>query len=381
MHIFPKTKFPLGLDISDHSLKAVQLEKSGDQIRFKAVSRVVLQENTVRDGEISNPAEFQKSFTKLISSPKYGRFEVGEIVACLPDTKTFIKYIELGRSEDIKAEVRAELEKNVPIALADLYYDHQILESIAGTSCVLIGAAPKALVNQYKAVFDELNLSLVALEIEPISICRSILAEESPRFKGSFQKNYGILDIGSMHTNMSIYSHNTLLLSASVPITGHETTRLIADQLAISYDQAEKAKIICGVDENRANGVIKAVLDGLIGSTTKKIGDIINYYYDHYEHRGPLNCIFLCGGGSNIKNLDKILTENFLIEVKKSNPLMNIDEKQSVVESIFMDIIGSYALAPNGEQGNEAQNIARQSNEMAFSTAIGLALRNIFIKD
>ena len=49
-----------------------------------------------------------------------------------------------------------------------------------------------------------------------------------------------------------------------MPISGQDITDSIARTLDIKPIQAEKAKIICGLDETRAKGIIKNILADII---------------------------------------------------------------------------------------------------------------------
>jgi type IV pilus assembly protein PilM len=373
-----KTNTPIGLDISDLSLKALELRKQGDKIKIQAIGRAYLQKGIVDNGEIKQKSEFLKYVKKILSEPLFGKFTSTDIVASLPESRTFIKFIQLANSEDIKGSLVSELEKNIPVDLSELYCDWQVIDKANNIISVLVGAAPKSIVDQYKSYFDEINLSLVALEIEPVAIARCILTEENPKNKQPRIKNYGILDIGAKRTSLTIYSKNTILFSLSLPISGNGITETIANQLEISPEQAEKAKLICGLDELKAQGVIKTILTDMIKVLSQKILEAINYNNMHFSERGPISRIYLSGGGANIKNLDKILTENLLIETLRSDPLINLNEDHGKLSHIFNEDI---IINPPDKKLNNIKidGSVNQSNELTYSTAIGLALREIFL--
>ncbi|MCK4554356.1 pilus assembly protein PilM [Candidatus Parcubacteria bacterium] len=226
---------------------------------------------------------------------------------------------------------------------------------------------------------------MVALEIEPISLCRSLLNEEIPKFKGQTDnKNYGIIDIGAKRTSMTIYSKNTILFTVSMPISGKDITDSIAKTLDIKTDQAEKAKIICGLDETRAQGIIKNILSEMIEELIKKIKETINFYNDHYSSREPINQILLCGGGANIKNLDKIIGQAIAIEVKPGDALINLTEEREKFSKILTEKhsleINSIKEQKKSKNQPKALSII-QDTSLTFATAIGLALRGVFINE
>jgi len=378
--------YPIGLDISDLSLKLVQLNKIGNKIKIQAIGKINLPEGAVENGEIKNKEQVVKAIKQLIANPKLGKVSSEEVIASLPETKTFIKLIEVSKTPNPLSEIIGnEIEKHVPMKISEIYYDCQIIEDQGDKQLVLIGAAPQNIVNQYTELLDEAKLSPVALEIEPISICRSLLTEEAPKSSkqspGGEAKNYGIIDIGAKRTSMTIYSKNTILFTVSMPISGKQITENIAQTLNLDTNQAEKAKIICGLDEGKAQGIIKNILSDMIKELIKKINEAIEFYNNHFHQRGQLNQILLCGGGANINNLAAIINKATNIEVNTGDALINLTEAREKFSKILTETHNlKMALIKNRQHKNKTFSIT-QDTSLTFATAIGLALRGIFIDE
>ncbi|MFA6306307.1 MAG: pilus assembly protein PilM [Patescibacteria group bacterium] len=383
---------PIGLDISDLSLKLVQLNNRRGKIKIQALSKLNLAQGIIVNGEIKNKLELIKAIKKIISDPLYGKTISEEVVACLPESKTFIKLIEVEKSPNPLADIiGSEIEKHVPLALNEIYFDWQIIEELADKYFVLIGAAPKNIVNQYTDLLDEAKLSPIALEIEPLAICRCLLKEETSNLKittfGNNAKtdaslNYGLIDIGANHTCMIFYSGNAILFTVSMPITGEEITSKISRSLNLTKEQADKAKIICGLDENKANGVIKDILADNLKNLVEKIKEAISFYENYFHQRGPLNKILLCGGGANIPNLEKIIGKELPVEVRLADALINLSEAKNKLDEIFTEKHTLDLKSAKFDTGDKQKSLsAKQNSSSTFTTAFGLALRGIFIDE
>lgn len=370
---------PIGLDVSDTSLKLVQLRKKGNKIKIQAMGRVELPIGTINKGEIKNQRIFLESLEKLITKPKYGNITNNEIVACLPESKTYIELIKIAKSSNqIENIIELEMEKYFPIPANELFFDWQIVDEDKNNYSVLIGAAEKAVVQQYIAIFNKAKLVTVALEIESVAICRALLAEESSKIKAKQFKNYIIIDIGYNRTNLIAYAQNTIVFSVSIPVSGREITRQIADILEISEDQAEKAKIICGMDETIAKGIIKKILTNTLNIINKQIESALEFYNNNYDSFGPVSEIILSGGGSNIKDLDKIIAENIKIETRNGNIFTHLDKE--FVDNFSKNLIETHDLKLDDIKGIDDKKLSiKQSTSSGYATAIGLSLRNIFI--
>lgn len=168
----------------------------------------------------------------------------------------------------------------------------------------------------------------------------------------------------------------------SLPISGEEITAKICQALNLTQEQAEKAKIICGLDETKANGVIKDILADTIKNLTAKIKEAIVFYENYFSQRGQLNQILLCGGGANITNLDKIIGQEFPIEVKLADALTNLNEAKDKFNEIFMEKHSLDLKTVMINQSDKEKNLSiKQNSSATFTTALGLALRGIFVDE
>ncbi|MCU0679043.1 MAG: pilus assembly protein PilM [Planctomycetes bacterium] len=376
MIITKSGNFAAGLDISDLTLKLVQLKKIRDKIKIQALNKISLPANIMDKGEIKNEEGLLAGIAELFARPKYGALTTNMVNVSLPDTKTFIKLIEIDKSPNPLPDIiRAEIEKYIPLPLKDIYYDWQVISATQDKYHVLIGASPKNIVDQYIEILRRAKLAISALEIESVAICRALLNRESPKSKETLPGNCGIIDIGAKRSNMIIYAQNTIVLSMSMPIAGDEITNRIATSLEIKRDQAEKAKIICGLDKDKAQGIICDILSDMINDLIHRIKETIDFYTTHYPTYGQLQAIYLCGGGSNIKNIENIISHEVNIKTTLADIFTHITaDDQNLIKHFSETHSVSLAAANLADK-----DIARQNSALSFATAIGLSLRDIFI--
>lgn len=359
---------PVGLDISDQTLKVVQLKKQRDKIKILALGKYNLPEGIIINGEIKNEAVFKKALGELVEKPKYGSISSREVVACLPETKTFIKLIEIDKGpNDLGKMIGTEIEKHFPLPVKEMYYDWQTIEENREKYSVLVGAAPRLIVDQYVNNLQAAKLSIVALEIEPAAICRALLMEESRKYSGAFDQNYLIVDIGALRTSLAAYSRNTIAMSISALISGEAVTNKIAQTLEIDRDQAEKAKIVCGLDKSQAHGIVNDLLNEMVMELIGKIEQTRSYFKNHFPERGDFTAILLTGGGALIKDLDLKIKEKTGLETVNANPFIHLDEAEDSIVKMLT------------AQSKDGQENSRDS-ALSYSTAIGLALRSVFVK-
>ena len=369
---------PIGLDISELSLKAVQLKKSGKKISIQATSKIDLPKELMKNGEIKNTGALIEAIKKLIAKPGYGVFSGNLAVACLPDTKTFVKLITVDKTPNNVADIiGSEIDKHIPMSHKDIFYDWQVIKETGSEDSILIGAAPQNIVNQYIDILNQSKFSIQALEIESAAVCRCLLPQEAPNYKGPIDKNLGLIDIGATRTNMSIYAKNTIALSINMPISGQDITAEIAKTLSITEEQAEKAKIICGLDKSKAEGIIYKILNNMIKNLIEKISETMEFFNNHFPDYGPLDQIILCGGGANIKNIGDIISAAVSTPTVAGDALTHINIDKNNINKYFIPPAKKSAKSEKDENDNKAI----RDVSISYATAVGLALRNLFIND
>jgi Tfp pilus assembly PilM family ATPase len=203
------------------------------------------------------------------------------------------------------------------------------------------------------------------------------LAEEKPKHATEIAGNYAIVDIGAKRTSLIVYASNTIVLSISIPISGEEITDEISRTLEIDHEQAEKAKIICGLDQTKAQGIIFKILSGVIEKLSTRIIDTMDFYASHYAYLKKIDKIILCGGGSNIKNITNTMTESIKIPTFEGNPFINLGESRETFTNHFSETHNLKLLLSKGKKTEDIS--IKQDSSSSYTTAIGLALRNVFI--
>jgi type IV pilus assembly protein PilM len=341
---------PFGLDVSDLSLKLIALRKKGNQFYLTSYNQIKVPEGYFIDGEIKEKKKIANLIRKLIKEVKGEKIRTPYFISILPERKTFIKLIEVPRSQDDKVnpeDVEKEIQRHIPLPLEEIYFDWQKIAPRADKMKILVSTAPKKIVEDYLSLFEEAEIKLVALEPEGASLTRALIKENY------LEEGVIIFDIGAKRSSLVVFDRGTIQFTISAPISGEEITKTISQKLKISLDEAEKAKIVCGFSEKKCQGILEKILSGVVNNLVQKIEETQTFYKEDHlppNHR-KITKVLLCGGGANFKGIEKILSKRLNLEVKKGNPLQQITLSKGL----------SFT----------------QSEALIYTTAIGLALRGV----
>ncbi len=349
-----KIYYPMGLDISDQSIRLVQFKKQKNSLALQAFNWVKLPEGVIFKGEIKDKLAFLKGLQELVSKPKVGKVKGNEAVACLPESKTFIKLLKINKSpNELSDMIESEITKHIPLSIGEMYYDWQIIEEDDDGQSVLVAVASKQIVSQYSNLLNKAGIFLEALEVEPVPVCRCLLPEEFFYYKGKYDKNYLILDFGATSTSLIVYSHDTILFTTSLSIFGDKITENISRDLKINKKEAETIK-----KENKAKPEVKKNVNEAINELSDKISSIIRYYNNQYSDRGEINKLIICGGGALIDKVSDRFEKNISLPVEIGDVYINLKDGKDL-EDVFKK-----------QKDNE-------HSSLSFATAIGLALRGV----
>lgn len=326
-----------GLDISDFSIKIIQLEQKRKGIKLKSLNRTHIPKGIIEQGEIKKEQELIKILKKSITEIKGAPIRTSYAICSLPEQHAFIKVIKLPKMKlsEAKEAIKWEAEANIPLSIEEVYLDWQIIHSKKDSdhTNILVNAVPKELADKYLQVLTSANIEPVVFEIESVASVRSLIKN------GIAPKPVLIIDLGFSRTSFIIFAEKDIRFTSSISVSNQEMIYNIAKNLKVDQEQAQLLKFKYGLSKEKDN-VFKALVPS-IDKLIDKVKDCIAFYKEE-----DISKIILCGGGAYLKGLPEYVSVKSKIPVELGNPLVNIPSKES----------------------------------LAYSTALGLALRGIDVK-
>ncbi|MFA4880764.1 MAG: type IV pilus assembly protein PilM [Candidatus Doudnabacteria bacterium] len=340
-----------GLDLSDQSLKLIELKREGRNTELSNFCEFLLQEGTVIKGRVVKEDLLVAAIEESRIKARKGRVKTRFVVACVPEYESFVRIIKLPRlpEEELAEAVKWESEQHIPLSGSEVYLDWQKVGESPDHLEVLVAASPKKLVDSYINVLRRAGLIPIACEVESAATARSLVREGD-------NACYLIADIGISRTSLIIYDRATLQFTASVEPAGETFTNNLVRDLKISLTEAEGMKKIYGLNakEGGIEAKIYQSLKGGVEALAKEIETALKFYQDHFPQGQTLSKVILCGGGAKLKGLVPELKMILKKEVVLGDPWVNI-------------------LAPKSKYLPEVS----RKDSLGYATAIGLALRGM----
>jgi type IV pilus assembly protein PilM len=358
-----KTLPSIGLDVSGNSLKVVQLEQKTKQLRLKSFHEALLPKGLIINDAIVDTKTFDFLLKQSLDKPGYGRFDTSHVIASLPESKSFVRVIQIPQMSDGEANnaVPFEAESFIPLPIDQVYLDWQKIPGQAGNQTglgasaepgkmnILMIASPKEFVDRYLEILDKTGLKVVALEVESQSCLRAAIGTGS-------RETSLLVELGGLRSSLIMVEEGNLQFTSTIPIAGNTFTESIARALGVSSSKAEEIKKKVGITNTAEYPNIKTELLPVLYNLAAEIKNILKFHGEHSSNQ--VARVIIAGGSARLKNLSEFLA-NQLFEagvpkVDLANPIQNLN----ITNTEHLDPLES----------------------LSFTAAIGLAARGVDYK-
>lgn len=351
-------KLALGLDLSDFSLKLIQLGKKKG-ISLDNFVEADLPFGLVQGGEIKKEKELVNILKGKLKKAAGQSFQSKEVVCNLPEEKVFVRVIRLPlmKESELGQAVSWEAEAHIPLSLDEVYLDWQIVKEPTKEDnhySILIAAAPRFLVDSYSRFLKRSGFRPIALEPESVAVVRSLIEADDSR-------PTVLVDLGASGTNFVIYAASTIRFTSHINVSGQLFNQAIMKKLDVDQKKANQLKIKVGLDKAKEKGKVYQALVPLVEELADQIKDYIVFYQKRTAHlsgsAGLIDRLLLCGGDSLLINLPLFLNQRLGLKVEMGDPLVNLPEP-----------VEKYSPALTNLPKKEL---------LTYTTALGLAMRNL----
>ncbi len=335
--------------MSGNVIRFVQLrEHRGKKQELVHFGSLILPAATIRNGELVNPPTLKQSLQHLLNA-----LQVHSICVVLPERHTFLKHLELKSlpAREINEAIRWEAAQHIPYDLSELYADWTILNHAPSTtSSILLTAVPRSVADPFFESIEDAGL--MPLTAEPVSLAAARLFEHQFSSAGVDL----LLILGDDESTAVLIRDQQPVLSVALPFTTNSTVASLQETFRLDREEAQKARVLIGYQKSRAHGVVRHALELLLGSLTRRIKDIQEFYHDHLQDPRPLSQILVCGSGAATAGLEEELTTALSTRIVPAQLPSDIIVSKHVRD--FQRVLPEYAVALGAARhAREVQNV------------------------
>ncbi len=328
-----------GLDISDESIKFVELVTDRKGIKLGRYGEELIPLGIIESGKIKN----EKKIEEILINLKKNK-GIHSVRVSLPEEQVYIFRVVLQKEglKNIREGIELSLEEHIPIKAEEVIFDFEIIKETEKELELQVAAIPSIVIDTYLAVFKNSFISVQSFELEAQAISRSVI-------KKGDKETYMIVDFGKKRTGIFIVSQGVVMFASTLDFGGEMLSSMIKKSFNISIEEAEKMKQEYGLQRNLENKEIFAVLLNGVSILRDEISKHFLYWQTHKDEEGennpPIKKIILCGGDSNLVGLSDYFSVSMKNKVEIANVWSNIIDTGKNVPDIDFKRALSFATA------------------------------------
>ena len=341
LRFFPVPKFlstsSFGLDISDESLKFLELINTKDGVRVGRHGERIIPPGVIEAGKIKDPKRVEEIFSSLKKEEG-----IKSVRVSLLEEQVYLFNIRLEKLGivHVRESIELALEEHIPMSAADAIFDYELVKEDAQNLDLQVYAIPKNVIENYLSIFKNSGISIQSFELEAQAIARAVL-------KNGDMGTYMIVDFGEKRTGIFIISRQVVMFTSTLDVGGAMLNEMIAKNFKISIKEAEKLKKEYGLQRNIENKEIFSVLLNSVSILRDELLKHFVYWNTHKDDEGinnpPIKKIILCGGDSNLIGLSEYLSISMKDKVEMANVWINITDTESYVPDMDFKTALSFA--------------------------------------
>lgn len=230
--------------------------------------------------------------------------------------------------------------------------------------------APMVHIGALERVADELSLDLLAVAAEPFAVSRSVLGDDA-----SSNFTAILIDVGGGTTDIAVVNDGGVEGTKMFGIGGRSFTRTIANDLDLTYKDAEKLKV--NIDNEQIKTSVRKQLDEAVDKTLEVWLSGVELALSEFDAVDHLpNRILLCGGGASLTKLvdalgesewhnDLPFTKNPHVQLIKPSEVIGVtDESGKITDHTFITAMGLLRVGYDTIVGSNDPGIKDKLNKL-----------------
>ncbi|MHC4828973.1 MAG: type IV pilus assembly protein PilM, partial [Planctomycetota bacterium] len=227
--IFGKQSRLVGLDIGSSEVKAVELQRHGDDLMITGFA----------SSPVHSPEETRYAVKEVF---REGGFATRRVVTSVSGRSVIVRYVTMVQMsrQDLDSAIRYEADKYIPFEVEEVALDCQVLEegiSHGGGDQpemrALLVAVKRTLIEDHVGLLRECNLQPAVVDVDAFALGNAfeLRVRRTQREREFEDKVIALIDIGANKTNINIMRGSTSYFTREVYLAGNDFTEAISRRL------------------------------------------------------------------------------------------------------------------------------------------------------
>lgn len=317
--LFYHDKPIIGLDISQTGIKVMAVDpKKWLVLGYGSVDLDPAKVQKSLDTEDSYLAD---SISSLVGDKLIGVLPSNHVVLGVPTGRTFSRTFSVPAQaeKNLADAVEVEVDQYIPIPMASLYVDYEVIERTKEQLTVIMSAVPRVLVDNCTTALASAGLRPIMIEPSINSVARVLEATEEGHLTTL------IIDIGPASTDIAVLESGAIRVSGGLGIGGNTFTLDIARKMNVALENAHQLKVLNGLSAGPRQAKISAALQPSLQRILTEVRKVIRYYNERLTDDRKIEQVLVVGGGSNVPGIGDYFTNELMMPARVASPWQKLD--------------------------------------------------------
>lgn len=310
----------LGIDISTSSVKVVEITREGPNYRLEHYAAEPMPPQLVNDKLIMDVEMVGEVVQRAV---KRSGTRTKRGVCAIPGAHAIVRNVVLAADlgdDQVYNQIELQIGDFVSAPLDETSFDYEVLGPRPGDPAhrdVLVVATRREYVEKREAVFEIAGLDLVAVDIEPYALDRSITLLRGGASEAERLQTVAVVDCGATSTSFNVIRGDRVIYTRDQNFGGKQLTEEIMRRYNLTYEEAGRLKRHGMGDEHYRNELVIPFVDEL----ARQIQQAYQYARNALSDFTSLGRMLLCGGVAQIDGIASLLQARLDVPVALANPL------------------------------------------------------------
>ncbi|MBI2474150.1 MAG: type IV pilus assembly protein PilM [Candidatus Taylorbacteria bacterium] len=351
----PKEESVLGIDIGSSSIKVVQVRQKTGRAILETYGEIALGPygNTDIGRAVKlKPNQAIAAVDDVLREANTTTKLCGVAIPLASSLITTMKIPQVAGT-NLEEMVTMEARRYIPVSLAEITLDWQVIPEVAGSSAgvtiaegatatadkptsanILIVAVHTETITDLKQLSDSTLLQSKFFELEAFSTIRASIPGE--------RRTVAVVDFGASATKVYVAANGVIKLSHIIPFGSQDTTLSIARATGMPVSEAERRKRQAGMGDDVMGVNLKTIVEVNAAFVTNEILKVVREY--QMKNGTMVEEVVFTGGGIAFKGLYDLISQKLGIRTRIADPFQSL-VAPAFLSGILKDIGPSFSVA------------------------------------
>lgn len=328
-----RTRSVLGLDIGTHSVCAVELTGSGDDVTVTGLGWE----------RIPGPDLVEDTVLAMLSE---NNIKAKSVVTSVSGRLVIVRYVNMAQmpQEELMSAVRYEADKYIPYDVDEVQLACQQLGGVDDKKQmrVLLVAAKKQLIEDHVNMLKNISIRPSIIDVDFFALGNAFDLCNLNHGLSVEGEAVAMVDIGASKTSICIMRSDSDCFTREVFTAGSSMTDAVAKRFGEDASDVELMK----EDPGDAIGAIQESITPVLEDIGSEVRLSFDYYENQFDHQ--VTKVFVSGGSVQFPGVVEALGHIFEIETIKFSPFEHLNvavDNDIVLKEKASDMVVALGLA------------------------------------